>query len=273
MSATPTVEGSVPVTTDTTKSARRENWIVWRLLSFVILFGLWELAGSIPISLAFPPFSAVAEAFLRLILSGELFSAFGETLPPLMIGLAIVTVFGVAFGIAMGLSRDAEWLFYPVFVIMQTAPMAAIIPMITYVYGIGMTAKVIAVIVLSAPMVVLNCYNGIRHTSKSLLEMCQSFGGTPIQKLTKIILPHASGMIFAGLRLGISGGFIGIVLAELLITPTGIGDIISYYRSIARYPEMFAAILSIIVLAALVLTALQRIEARIFVALGQRSSK
>lgn len=273
MAATPTVEGTVPQTTDTTTPAAKENWVLWRLLSFALLFGLWELAGNIPISLAFPPFSAVAEALFRLTISGELLAGFAETLPPLMIGLAIVAVFGIAFGIAMGLSHDAEWLFYPVFVIMQTAPMAAIIPLITYVYGIGMTAKVIAVIVLSAPMVVLNCYNGIRHTSKSLLEMCHSFGGTRAQELTKIILPHASGMIFAGLRLGISGGFIGIVLAELLITPTGLGDIISYYRSIARYPEMFAAILSIIVMAALVLTALQRIEARIFVALGQRSSK
>ena len=35
-------------------------------------------------------------------------------------------------------------------------------------------------------------------------------------------------MIFAGLRLGVAAGFIGVVLAELLITPTGIGDLITY---------------------------------------------
>ena len=42
-------------------------------------------------------------------------------------------------------------------------------------------------------------------------------------------------MIFAGLRLGIAAGFIGVMLAELLITPTGIGDLITYHRSIANY--------------------------------------
>ena len=56
---------------------------------------------------------------------------------------------GVGAGVAMGLSRSVEWLTLPLFVIAQAAPMAAIIPMITYVYGIGLTAKVLAVTVLA----------------------------------------------------------------------------------------------------------------------------
>lgn len=240
----------------------------WRLLSFAIFFGIWEIAGRIPISLAFPPFSSVLAGLWGLIVSGEMARAYAETLPPLIIGLVIVSSSGVALGIAMGLARGVEWVFYPLLVVLQTSPVAAIIPLITYFYGIGVASKVVAVIILSAPMVVLNCYTGIRHTNASLLEMARSFMGTRWQLTTKIILPHASGMIFAGLRLGVSGGFIGIVLAELLIAPTGIGDIISYYRSVARYPEMYAAILSIIVLATLVLTGLQLIERRIFAATG-----
>ena len=55
--------------------------------------------------------------------------------------------------------------------------------------------------------------------------------------ILKIILPAASPVIFAGLRLGCAAGFIGVILAELLITPTGIGDLITYNQSIAEYPE------------------------------------
>jgi ABC-type nitrate/sulfonate/bicarbonate transport system permease component len=238
--------------------------LVWRLASFAMVFGLWEIAGRIPISLAFPPFSAVLTALVQLLLNGDLVRAYADTLPPLLIGLAIVAATGVGLGVAMGLARPVEWIFYPIMVILQTAPVAAIIPLITYVYGIGMSAKVIAVLILSAPMVVLNSFTGIRHTNQSLLDMCRSFMGTRWQTVTKIVLPHASGMIFAGLRLGVSGGFIGIVLAELLITPTGIGDVISYNRSVARYAEMYAAIMSVIVLATAVLTILQRIEQALF---------
>ena len=82
--------------------------------------------------------------------------------------------------------------------------------------------------------------------------------------MIKIILPHAAALIFAGLRLGLAMGFIGIVIAELLITPTGIGDLISYHSSVADYPEMFAVIVSIIMLAALTIHALERLERKLF---------
>ena len=108
--------------------------------------------------------------------------------------------------------------------------------MITYLYGVGLTAKVVAVVIMAAPLIVLNSYKGIRNASTSLIEMGRSFQGTRRQVITKIILPSASNMVFAGLRLGVGAGFIGIVLAELLITPTGIGDLITYHRAVAEYP-------------------------------------
>jgi ABC-type nitrate/sulfonate/bicarbonate transport system permease component len=79
-----------------------------------------------------------------------------------------------------------------------------------------------------------------------------------------VIMPAASGVIFAGLRLGLAQGFTGAILAELIITPTGVGDLITYYRSVADYPRMFASILSIIVVASVSITLLQRLEQRLF---------
>jgi NitT/TauT family transport system permease protein len=82
--------------------------------------------------------------------------------------------------------------------------------------------------------------------------------------IVKIILPAASPVIFAGLRLGTAAGFVGAILAELLISPTGVGDLITYHQSIAEYPQMYAAIASVIVLSALFLTVLEWIEVAFF---------
>src|SRR3546814_10531082 len=71
-------------------------------------------------------------------------------------------------------------------------------------------------------------------TPVSLLEMGRAFLGSRWQVVWKIVLPSAAPVIFAGLRLGCASGFIGVILAELLITPTGIGDIITYNQSIAE---------------------------------------
>ena len=238
--------------------------LFWQLFSFVLFFSLWELAGRWPISFAFPPFSKTFGALVGMIVDGSLPKAYLSTLQPLIIGIALCSIIGIGFGIGMGLSRTVEWLSLPIFIILQAAPMAAIIPLITYMYGIGLTAKVLAVIILAAPVIVMNSYKGIRNTNPSLIQMCRAFLGTRRQEVIKIILPHAGALIFAGLRLGLAMGFIGIVIAELLITPTGIGDLITYHSSVADYPKMFAAIVSIVLFAALTIQALERLEHKLF---------
>jgi NitT/TauT family transport system permease protein len=238
--------------------------IVWQLISFVFFFGLWELVGRWPISAAFPPFSQTLLALWQMIADGSLGNAYLSTLQPLVIGIVLCGMAGIGFGIGMGLSRTIEWFSLPIFIILQAAPMAAIIPLITYLYGIGLTSKVLAVILLAAPVIVMNSYKGIRNTHPSLIQMSRSFLGTRRQQVVKIILPHAAALIFTGLRLGLAMGFIGVVIAELLITPTGIGDLITYHSSVADYPKMFASIASIIAFAAVTIHALERVERRLF---------
>jgi NitT/TauT family transport system permease protein len=237
---------------------------LWPLASFLFFFALWEFAGRWPVSAAFPPFSQTAFALWQMLADGSLAKAYLVTAQPLVIGIVLCAAAGIAFGIGMGLSRSVEWLSLPVFIILQAAPMAAIIPLLTYMYGIGLTSKVLAVIMLAAPVIVMNSYKGIRNTPPSLLQMCRSFQGTRRQEVVKIVLPHAAGLIFTGLRLGLAMGFIGIVIAELLITPTGIGDLITYNSSVADYPKMFAAIASIVAVAAVSLHLLERLERRWF---------
>jgi ABC-type nitrate/sulfonate/bicarbonate transport system permease component len=94
--------------------------------------------------------------------------------------------------------------------------------------------------------------------------MSSAFLASRWQRIWKVVIPAGSGLIFAGLRLGLAQGFTGAVLAELIITPTGIGDLITYNRSVADYPAMFAAILSIILVASVSVTLLQNMEKRLF---------
>jgi len=260
----PTIDEVAPAAGAGAAASGRGSSPGLRLLSVVLVLGLWEWGGRIPISLAFPTCSETLAALAAMLADGTLLAAYADTIRPLIIGILLCGVGAAVAGIAMGLSRTVEWIGLPVFVILQAAPSAAIIPVITYVYGIGLAAKVFAVVLLAAPVIVLNSYKGIRHTSPSLLDMSRSFLASRRQQITKIVLPSASGLIFAGLRLGAAQGFTGVILAELLITPTGVGDLITYYRSIADYPRMFASILSIIVVASVTITSLQKIEETVF---------
>jgi ABC-type nitrate/sulfonate/bicarbonate transport system permease component len=256
--------GLASLSADGATGAWWDRPILLRLVSIALFAGIWEIAGRIPVSFAFPTFSATMVAFFELIADGSMASAYFSTLQPLVLGVVLSAFLGVGLGTICGLSRSCEWLAIPVFIVLQAAPVAALIPLITFVYGIGMTAKTLAVMILALPIIVLNSYKAVRNANESLLVMCRSFLATRWQTVSKIILPDASPVIFAGLRLGVSAGFVGVVLAELLITPTGIGDLITFHRSRADYAEMYAAIGSIIALSTLTLVFLQWVEVRVF---------
>jgi NitT/TauT family transport system permease protein len=235
-----------------------------KLLSAVLIFGAWEISSRSGINYAFPTFFESMSALFDMIVSGLIFKAYAETLKPLVVGVLISTFIGVGIGVWVGLSEKFDWLVSPIFIIMQSAPLAALIPLIIMAYGIGLTSKTFVVCIMAMPVIVLNTSGAVKNTPSSLIEMSRSFLASEREVILKIIIPSASPVIFAGLRLGVSAGFIGAILAELKITPTGVGDIISYSRMTADYPSMYAAIFSIIVLAVIFLNVLERIEKYLF---------
>jgi NitT/TauT family transport system permease protein len=218
----------------------------------------------VPISYSFPTFLESMAALAVITLDGSIFVAYAETLKPLVTGIAISGVLGVGIGLWVGLSEKFEWLFAPIFIVMQAAPLAALIPLLVMIYGIGLTSKVFVVCIMAMPVIVLNTASAVRNTPVSLKEMARSFLANDHEVLLKVIIPAASPIIFSGLRLGVSAGFIGAILSELKITPTGVGDIITFSRSIADYPTMYAAIFSIILLAVLFLNLLEKLENYLF---------
>ena len=238
--------------------------LLLKLLSACVLFGAWEIAGRVPVSYAFPTFIESMSALVAMALDGTLFAAYVETLQPLVVGVAISAVLGIGIGLWVGLSKMFDWLFSPIFIVMQAAPLAALIPLLVLAYGIGLTSKTLVVCIMAMPVIVLNTASAVRNTPENLKEMAKAYLASDPAILSKIVIPAASPVIFAGLRLGISAGFIGAILAELKITPTGVGDIITYSRSIADYPSMYAAIFSIILLAVLFLNLLEKTETILF---------
>ncbi len=242
----------------------RYRSLLLKLLSAVVVFGAWEIAGRIPVSYAFPTFLESMSALFALTIDGTMFTAYAETLRPLVVGIAISATLGIGLGLWIGLSEKFDWLVSPIFVVMQAAPLAALIPLLVMAYGIGLTSKVFVVCIMAMPVIVLNTAGAVRNTPYSIKEMGRSFLGSETDIILKIVIPAASPLIFSGLRLGISAGFIGAILSELKITPTGVGDVITYSRSIADYPSMYAAIFSIIALAVLFLNLLERLELFLF---------
>ena len=96
------------------------------------------------------PSSRPPAALGGMIADGSMAAAYLRTLQPLVIGarhLAASSASAPASPWACGATWNGWSL--PIFITMQAAPMAALIPLITFVYGIGLTSKVLAVCILA----------------------------------------------------------------------------------------------------------------------------
>jgi ABC-type nitrate/sulfonate/bicarbonate transport system permease component len=142
-------------------------------------------------------------------------------------------------------------------------PTAALIPLVILSFGISIASSAVIVFVFSAPFITMNAYGGVRDTRPRLIEMARAFGASWPRLFTRVIVPSAMPMILAGMRLGLSRAFLGLIVAELLLSPFGLGKLIMNSRSMFEHDKMFATVVWTLILSGIALYALARVETRV----------
>ena len=139
-----------------------------KILSGALIFGAWEYAGRTGVNYALPTFLESMKALFDMTMSGLIFEAYADTLRPLAVGVFISSFIGIGIGVWVGLSEKFDWLVSPIFIIMQAAPLAALIPLLIMAYGIGLTSKVFVVCLMAMPLIVLNTSVAVKNTPSSV---------------------------------------------------------------------------------------------------------
>jgi NitT/TauT family transport system permease protein len=142
-------------------------------------------------------------------------------------------------------------------------PTAALIPLVILSVGISVLSSAVIVFVFSAPFITMNAYGGVRDVRPRLVEMARAFDASWAQLFVRIVLPSALPLILAGVRYGLSRAFVGLIIAELLLSPFGLGRLIMTSRSMFEHDRMFATVLWTLLLAGAALAALARLESRL----------
>ena len=216
----------------------------WGLLSVVCGLSIWEIISRFVVGnklfLASP--SQVAVAMVELANSGELWKHFSISGLEFLIGYVSACILGIALGLLMASSKVAKQMLQPWVSGLYATPTVALAPLFILWFGIGIFSKVVVVALLVIFPVVINTEAGIRTTSQHLIETVRSFGANSRQIFLKVTLPSALPFIFAGLKLGIGRGLIGVVVAELFGARAGLGQLISQSAETFNMPALFAGV-------------------------------
>lgn len=234
-----------------------------RVLSLLALAAAWEWAGRARASFALPTFVQTLRATGDLLASEAFWGALAVSGQSLGLGMGAAVAVGIPLGLLMGTVGPLGRYLGVYFELMIAIPTAAIIPLVILTMGITVRSSALIVFLFSAPFITMNAYGGVRDVNPRLAEMARAFSATRAQLFAKIVLPSSLPMILAGLRYGLSRAFVGLVVAELLLSPFGVGKLIMDASSMFQYDRLFAAVGLILVAALLCLASLQRLEGRL----------
>ncbi|MCX5497811.1 aliphatic sulfonate ABC transporter permease SsuC [Kaistia dalseonensis] len=187
--------------------------VIWEFLSRI---------GFIPENVLPAP-SAVAAAFWRVLVSGELAQNISVSFWRASMGFLIGGSIGFLFGLANGLSRFSETLTDTTLQMVRNVPHLALIPLVILWFGIDESAKLFLVALGVFFPIYINTLHGIRTVDPQLVEMGRTYGMNNWDLFRRVILPGALPSIFVGLRFGLGIMWLTLIVAETISASSGIG--------------------------------------------------
>jgi ABC-type nitrate/sulfonate/bicarbonate transport system permease component len=222
--------------------------VVWE---GVIRFGLVDerlLAGP----------SGVASTFWTDLTEGRLLTDMQSSGSVFLLGYLIAVCLAVPLGLIMGASRRIELALNPYVLGMYATPSQAFFPLMIIALGIGFVPRLVLVVLFVFFIVVLSTASAVKTVDPTLVKVGRAFGTSRLGMFTKIVLPAASPLIVAGLRLGVGRAAIGIFLGELVGATQGVGFYILRAGTEVRVDRVLVGVL-ILVVATVFLTELIRL--------------
>jgi ABC-type nitrate/sulfonate/bicarbonate transport system permease component len=212
------------------------------LLPLALLLLIWQLTAS-PTSPYFPPPSTWLPALSKLLDSGQLVPAAGQTLISFIFGLIGATVLGVLFGIVVGASQRADRGLGPTLEFARAMPPAAVVPIAALLIGYSGTMKVAVVTFAAIWPVLLNTRAGVRHIDPVLLDTARCLHLSQRETTRKCILPALAAWIFLGVRVAAPIALVITLLVEILTQINGVGALIGYAQRTYQSAQVYGLIL------------------------------
>jgi len=201
----------------------RQPWLA-RIGVIVALFAFWEIPARWWVDPMFlsPP-SRVFTSLQAVFETRGVPAALRLTLFELAVAFALSVAIGLAIGLAVGLRPFARQSFMPIVVLLYGMPQITILPLFILYFGIGPASKIAFGVSHGMFPIILTVVAGVQNIKPILLVSARAMGASRWQLFRHVVFPHMIPSFFSGMRLGMTGVLLGVLLAELYVSTAGIG--------------------------------------------------
>jgi ABC-type nitrate/sulfonate/bicarbonate transport system permease component len=212
------------------RRARRPLLGAVGLLGFLLTWQLIPMLGLV--DREYLPYTTdVGARLAREVLDLAFWRRLGLTMQAWAIGLAIASVAAIALGTVIGLVPFLRRATHTTVEFLRPIPSVAIVPVAVIIQGISIKAALIIIVYATFWQMFVQVLYGVADVDTVAHDTARSFGLTPAEQLTSLILPTALPYVMTGLRLAASVALILAITAELVIGNPGLGSLIMLSRS------------------------------------------
>jgi len=147
------------------------------------------------------------------------------TLRRVSIGFALALVVGVPIGVAAGCFPRLHAILSPLIMLGRNVPLAAVLPLMIFIFGAGEQNKVMFIFVAAVAFVISDAARAIMDVSARYIDTAYTLGASRWQTISKVLVPLASPTIFSACRqmFGLAFGY--IMLAESIKIADEVGGL------------------------------------------------
>ncbi|MGY5049169.1 ABC transporter permease [Streptomyces sp. 900105755] len=138
-------------------------------------------------------------------------------------GFAIGLTAGVLLALASGLTRTGEALIDGTVQINRAIPTLGLIPLFILWLGIGETFKIAIIAIVVYIPVYLNTHAALSAIDSRYVELAEVLDLSRFRFIREVVIPGALPGFFVGLRLGVTGSWLGLVVLEQINATSGLG--------------------------------------------------
>jgi NitT/TauT family transport system permease protein len=206
--------------------------------------------------------SEMASALVTLLASGAITADIERTLGAVLLVITLSVVLGFAAGLAIHAVPRLREALDPFFATYYAVPIFIFYPVLIAIFGLSPIPIVLIGVATAIVAMIIATLNGLDRVPPVLAKVARVHRLSPLATALTLQLPAAAPYLFTGVKLSVSYGFIAVIAAEFILSPTGLGrDIADAYADFNNR-RMYALILFVLIIATIVNGALHALDMR-----------